>query len=69
MSDEEVSIAIAKQIPMPVRKVGYWTLCPRCFDEYGFGYDILVGMRGCKTGKCYCLNCGQLIDLGDGEQK
>lgn len=69
MSDEEVSIAIAKQIPMPVRKIDNWTLCPRCFDEYGFSYDILVGMRGLKTGKCYCLNCGQLIDFGDGEQK
>lgn len=69
MSDEEVSIAIAKQTPVPVKKIDNWRLCPRCNNEYEFSYNILIEKRGLKTGKCYCLNCGQLIDLGDGEQK
>lgn len=68
MSLEEMFIAVEKQIPMPVKKIERWRLCPRCFEEYGFSYDILVGMCGLKTGKCYCRNCGQLIDMKDGEQ-
>ncbi len=64
-NDEEIATAIEKQVPMKVKIIdNHWHLCPRCFKQYGFSYDILVGMTGLKTGKCYCLNCGQLIDMG-----
>lgn len=60
--------AIEKQIPKEPRVIGQWYLCPTCYDNYGFSYDILVGMRGLKTGECYCLNCGQRIDWEDDDE-
>lgn len=59
--------ALDKQIPKKPKRVDHWTLCPTCYDKYGFSYDILVGMRGLKTGECHCLNCGQSIDWSDAE--
>ena len=43
------------------RNEAYYKL--QCYEEYGFDYDILIGMRGLKTGECRCLNCGQAIEL------
>lgn len=57
--------ALEKQIPKKPKRVDHWTLCSTCYDKYGFSYDILVGMRGLKTGECHCLNCGQAIDWSD----
>lgn len=57
--------ALEKQMPKKPKRVDHWTLCPTCYDKYGFSYDILVGMRGLKTGECHCLNCGQALDWGD----
>lgn len=53
--------ALEKQIPKKPKRVDHWALCPTCYSKYGFSYDILVGMRGLKTGECHCLNCGQAI--------
>ena len=55
--------AIDKQIPKKPKVIDRWRMCPRCYEEYGFNYDILIGMRGLKTGECRCLNCGQVIEL------
>ena len=55
--------AIDKQIPKKPKVIDRWRMCPRCYEEYGFSYDILIGMRGLKTGECRCLNCGQVIEL------
>ena len=55
--------AIDKQIPKKPKIIDHWRMCPRCYEEYGFDYDILIGMRGLKTGVCRCLNCGQVIEL------
>ena len=55
--------AIDKQIPKKPKVIDRWRMCPRCYEEYGFDYDILIGMRGLKTGECRCLNCGQVIEL------
>ena len=55
--------AIEKQIPKKPKVIDRWRMCPRCYEEYGFNYDILIGMRGLKTGECRCLNCGQVIEL------
>lgn len=57
--------ALEKQMPKKPKRVDHWTFCPTCYDKYGFSYDILVGMRGLKTGECHCLNCGQAIDWSD----
>lgn len=57
--------ALEKQIPKKPKRVDHWALCPTCYDKYGFSYDILVGMRGLKTGECHCLNCGQALDWSD----
>ena len=59
--------ALEKQIPKKPKHIDHWTLCPTCYDKYGFSYDILVGMRGLKTGECHCLNCGQLLDWSNEE--
>ena len=55
--------AIETQIPKKPKGIGHRRMCPRCYEEYGFDYDILIGMRGLKTGECRCLNCGQVIEL------
>ena len=55
--------AIEKQIPKKPKVIDRWRMCPRCYEEYGFDYDILIGMRGLKTGECRCLNCGQVLEL------
>ena len=55
--------ALERQIPKKPKVIGHWRMCPRCYEEYGFDYDILIGMRGLKTGVCRCLNCGQVIEL------
>jgi transcription initiation factor IIE alpha subunit len=55
--------ALKKNIPQKPKKAQQFTMCPACYEKYGFDYDILVGTKGLKTGKCYCLNCGQVIDL------
>lgn len=55
--------AIDKQIAKKPKVIDHWRMCPRCYEEYGFDYDILIGMRGLKTGECRCLNCGQVIEL------
>ena len=60
---DEAIKAIDKQIPKKPKVIDYWRMCPRCYEEYGFDYDILIGMRGLKTGECRCLNCGQAIEL------
>lgn len=52
---------IEKQIPKKPVKTDLWEMCPTCYEKFGFDFDILVGMRGLKTGLCYCLNCGQRI--------
>jgi len=66
-SKDIIMIACEKQIPRkPViidAITTKWHMCPRCYEEYGFDYDILIGLKGMKTGKCHCLNCGQAIDL------
>lgn len=54
--------AIDKQIAKKPKIIDHWRMCPRCYEEYGFSYDILVGTKGLKTGECRCLNCGQAID-------
>ena len=59
--------ALDKQIPKKPKVIDHWRMCPRCYEEYGFNYDILIGMRGLKTGECRCLNCGQVIELEVGE--
>ena len=59
--------ALDKQIPKKPKVIDRWRMCPRCYEEYGFSYDILIGMRGLKTGECRCLNCGQVIELEDEE--
>ena len=66
--DYEVAIdeaieAVDKQIPKKPKVIDHWRMCPRCYEEYGFDYDILIGMKGLKTGVCRCLNCGQVIEL------
>ena len=60
---DEAIEAIDKQIPKKPKVIDRWRMCPRCYEEYGFNYDILIGMRGLKTGECRCLNCGQVIEL------
>lgn len=60
---DEAIKAIDKQIPKEPKIIDRWRMCPRCYEEYGFDYDILIGMRGLKTGECRCLNCGQVIEL------
>ena len=60
---DEAIKAIDKQIPKKPKVIDRWRMCPRCYEEYGFNYDILIGMRGLKTGECRCLNCGQVIEL------
>ena len=60
---DEAIKAIDKQIPKKPKVIDRWRMCPRCYEEYGFTYDILIGMRGLKTGECRCLNCGQVIEL------
>ena len=60
---DEAIKAIDKQIPKKPKVIDHWRMCPRCYEEYGFNYDILIGMRGLKTGECRCLNCGQVIEL------
>jgi hypothetical protein len=55
--------ALEKQIPKKPITVDEWVMCPNCYEKYGFSYDILVGMRGSKSGEVHCLNCGQLIDM------
>ena len=60
---DEAIKAIEKQIPKKPKVIDRWRMCPRCYEEYGFNYDILIGMRGLKTGECRCLNCGQVIEL------
>ena len=55
--------ALEKQIPKKPITVDKWAMCLNCFEKYGFSYDILIGMRGCKSGEVHCLNCGQLIDM------
>ena len=64
---DEAIEAVGKQVPKKPKVIGHWRMCPRCYEEYGFDYDILIGMRGLKTGECRCLNCGQVIDLEVGE--
>ena len=61
---DEAIKAVGKQIPKKPKVIDHWRMCPRCYEEYGFDYDILIGMRGLKTGECRCLNCGQVIELG-----
>ena len=60
---DEAIEAVDKQIPKKPKVIDRWRMCPRCYEEYGFNYDILIGMRGLKTGECRCLNCGQVIEL------
>ena len=60
---DEAIKAVEKQIPKKPKVIDRWRMCPRCYEEYGFNYDILIGMRGLKTGECRCLNCGQVIEL------
>ena len=60
---DEAIEAVDKQIPKKPKVIDRWHMCPRCYEEYGFNYDILIGMRGLKTGECRCLNCGQVIEL------
>ena len=60
---DEAIKAVDKQIPKKPKVIDRWRMCPRCYEEYGFNYDILIGMRGLKTGECRCLNCGQVIEL------
>ena len=60
---DEAIKAVEKQIPKKPKVIDRWRMCPRCYEEYGFSYDILIGMRGLKTGECRCLNCGQVIEL------
>ena len=60
---DEAIKAIDKQMPKKPKVIDRWRMCPRCYEEYGFNYDILIGMRGLKTGECRCLNCGQVIEL------
>ena len=60
---DEAIKAIDKQIPKKPKVIDRWRMCPRCYEEYGFKYGILIGMRGLKTGECRCLNCGQVIEL------
>ena len=59
--------ALDKQIPKKPKIIDHWRMCPRCCEEYGFDYGILIGMRGLKTGECRCLNCGQAIKLEEEE--
>lgn len=67
MAFDKAIKALEKQIPKKPKRVDHWALCPTCYSKYGFSYDILVGMRGLKTGECHCLNCGQAIDWSDDE--
>ena len=60
---DEAIEAVDKQIAKEPKVIDHWRICPRCYEEYGFNYDILIGMRGLKTGECRCLNCGQVIEL------
>ena len=60
---DEAIKAIDKQIPKKPKVIDRWRMCPRCYEEYGFNYGILIGMRGRKSGECRCLNCGQVIEL------
>lgn len=60
---DEAIKEVGKQIPKKPKVIDRWRMCPRCYEEYGFDYDILIGMRGLKTGECRCLNCGQVIEL------
>ena len=55
--------ALEKQIPKKPITVDEWAMCPNCYKKYGFSYDVLIGMRGRKSGEVHCLNCGQLIDM------
>ena len=55
---DEAIEAVDKQIAKKPKVIDRWRMCPRCYEEYGFNYDILIGMRGLKTGECRCLNCG-----------
>ena len=64
---DEAIEAVGKQIPKKPKVIDHWRMCPRCYEEYGFNYDILIGMRGLKTGECRCLNCGQVIELEVGQ--
>lgn len=58
--------ALEKQIPKkPVidimkRENGgetHWKMCPSCYKEHGFSYDILV-----DKGTPHCCRCGQKLD-------
>ena len=45
---------------------GQWVMCPRCYEESGFDYDFLVGMKQKQHHKVsYCLGCGQAIDWSE----
>ena len=46
--------------------IGKWVMCPRCYEESGFDYDFLVGMKQKQCHKVsYCLGCGQAIDWSE----
>lgn len=60
---EACAAALEKQIPKKPKRIEHWTMCPVCFEKYGFTYDILVGMTGIRSGACFCLDCGQRIDM------
>ena len=62
--------ALKKQIPKKpeVHVMGYansdrkahWTMCPSCYEQRGFSYDILVDPIA-----TYCRRCGQRIDWSE----
>ena len=35
----------------------HWKMCPSCYKEHGFSYDILV-----DEGTPHCCRCGQKLD-------
>lgn len=61
--------ALEKQIPNQPCIVGdHWALCPRCYEDKGFSYNFLAGMKQTKDSKIYyCSGCGQAIDWSDEE--
>ena len=63
LEPDELQEALEKQIPKKPITVDKWAMCLNCFEKYGFSYDVLIGMRGRKSGEVHCLNCGQLIDM------
>ena len=59
--------ALEKRIPKKPKKIGYFNLCPTCYERTGsFDYEYLVKKRD-KENISYCSVCGQAIDFTEDE--